>query len=100
MARHRARHRLEGLWRQDRALGQSAETGVRRLRMMHGPLPDQPDELNVATGSPLVATVERCLAFLNSIIVVLAAIALVAACAVLSYSVAGRALFHSPNYLH
>ena len=51
-----------------------------------------------AAGHPLVAAVERALAFCNNIIVVLAALALIAACAILSYSVLGRALFHSPNY--
>jgi TRAP-type C4-dicarboxylate transport system permease small subunit len=66
--------------------------------MMHGPLPDQPELVTAAPGHPLVAAVERGLALLNSVIVVLAAIALVAACAILSDSVAGRALFHSPNY--
>jgi TRAP-type C4-dicarboxylate transport system permease small subunit len=66
--------------------------------MMHGPLPDQPDDLTAAASHPLVAAVERCLALCNSVIVVLAAIALIAACAILSDSVVGRALFHSPNY--
>jgi TRAP-type C4-dicarboxylate transport system permease small subunit len=66
--------------------------------MMHGPLPDQTDHSNAAAGNTLVAALERGLAFCNNIIVVLAAIALIAACAILSYSVIGRALFHSPNY--
>ena len=66
--------------------------------MMHGPLPDQPDVPNAATGNTLVAALERGLGFCNNVIVVLGAIALVAACAVLSDSVLGRALFHSPNY--
>jgi TRAP-type C4-dicarboxylate transport system permease small subunit len=66
--------------------------------MMHGPLPDQDDLSNAATGNALVAALERALAFCNNVIVVLAAIALISACAVLSYSVLGRALFHSPNY--
>ena len=66
--------------------------------MMHGPLPDQNDALIAAPGNPLVAALERALAFLNNIIVVLAALALIAASAILSYSVVGRALFHSPNY--
>jgi TRAP-type C4-dicarboxylate transport system permease small subunit len=66
--------------------------------MMHGPLPDQTGHSNDAAGNTLVAALERALAFCNNIIVVLAAIALIAACAVLSYSVLGRALFHSPNY--
>jgi TRAP-type C4-dicarboxylate transport system permease small subunit len=65
---------------------------------MHGPLPDQQDEPTAAASHPLVAAVERTLALLNSVIVVFAALALIAACAILSYSVAGRALFHSPNY--
>jgi TRAP-type C4-dicarboxylate transport system permease small subunit len=66
--------------------------------MMHGPLPDQNDRLNVGTSEGLVATIEGGLALCNSIIVVIATIALIAACVILSYSVLGRALFHSPNY--
>jgi TRAP-type C4-dicarboxylate transport system permease small subunit len=66
--------------------------------MMHGPLPDQTDHSSAAAGNTLVAALERALAYCNNIIVVLAAIALIAACAILSYSVIGRALFHSPNY--
>jgi TRAP-type C4-dicarboxylate transport system permease small subunit len=45
-----------------------------------------------------VATLERALAFCNNIIVVLAAVALIAACGVLSDSVLGRALFQAANY--
>src|ERR1700690_3179592 len=66
--------------------------------MMHGPLPDHADHSNAAAGNALVAALERGLALCNNIIVVIAAVALIAACAVLSYSVLGRALFHSPNY--
>lgn len=66
--------------------------------MMHGPLPDQTIRTTTATGNTLVAALERTLTWCNNIIVVLAALALVAACAILSYSVLGRALFHSPNY--
>ena len=66
--------------------------------MMHGLLPDQADRLIAAPGNSLVATVERGLAFINNIIVVLSALALIAACAILCDSVLGRALFHSPNY--
>jgi TRAP-type C4-dicarboxylate transport system permease small subunit len=66
--------------------------------MMHGPITDQ-DELKVpATSNPLVAVLGRVLDFCNRVIVVLAGIALVAACVILSYSVLGRALFKSPNY--
>jgi TRAP-type C4-dicarboxylate transport system permease small subunit len=66
--------------------------------MMHGPLPDQDDIPAVATDNMFVAALDRALALCNNIIVILAAIALVAASAILSYSVLGRALFHSPNY--
>jgi TRAP-type C4-dicarboxylate transport system permease small subunit len=66
--------------------------------MMHGPLQDQNDHLDPAAENMLVAALGRALAFCNSIIVILAAIALIAASAILSYSVLGRALFHSPNY--
>src|SRR3954463_5480317 len=66
--------------------------------MMHGPLPDQPEISGAVADNTFVAALERMLAFCNNVIVVLAAIALVAASAILSYSVLGRALFHSPNY--
>jgi TRAP-type C4-dicarboxylate transport system permease small subunit len=66
--------------------------------MMHGPLPDQPDHSDAAASNTLVAAFERALGLCNNIIVVFAAIALIAACVILSYSVLGRALFHSPNY--
>ena len=66
--------------------------------MMHGPLTDQQDHSGTATGNPLVAVLGQALALCNSVIVVFAAIALIAACVILSYSVLGRALFHSPNY--
>ena len=66
--------------------------------MMHGPLPDKGNRSASTTDHPFVAAVERVLTWCNGIIVVLAAIALIAACIILSYSVLGRALFHSPNY--
>jgi TRAP-type C4-dicarboxylate transport system permease small subunit len=66
--------------------------------MMHGPLPDQDSRSDGVAGNGLVAVVEHLLAWCNHIIVVIAAVALIAACAILSYSVLGRALFHSPNY--
>jgi TRAP-type C4-dicarboxylate transport system permease small subunit len=65
---------------------------------MHGPLPDRNDSFSAVTGNGPVAALERALSFCNAIIVVLAALALIAACGILSYSVLGRALFHSPNY--
>jgi len=66
--------------------------------MMHGALSDQNDRSNAAAATRLVAAFERGFAVCNSIIVVFAAVALIAACVILSYSVLGRALFHSPNY--
>jgi TRAP-type C4-dicarboxylate transport system permease small subunit len=66
--------------------------------MMHGPLEDQVETSHAASDHVLLAALERVLAFCNNIIVILAAIALVAASAILSYSVLGRALFKSPNY--
>ncbi len=66
--------------------------------MMHGPLPDQNDKVNAVAGNKLVAAFERGLAVCNNLIVFLAALALIAACVILSYSVLGRALFHSANY--
>jgi TRAP-type C4-dicarboxylate transport system permease small subunit len=66
--------------------------------MMHGPITDQGELKAPATSNPLVAGLGRALDVCNRIIVILAGIALVAACAILSYSVLGRALFKSPNY--
>jgi TRAP-type C4-dicarboxylate transport system permease small subunit len=65
---------------------------------MHGPIPDRNDPPAAATSSAPVAAAERLLGWCNQIIVVLAAIAMIAACGVLSYSVLARALFQSPNY--
>ncbi len=68
--------------------------------MTHGPLSDRDDRLSAATGPTKgrVAALERSLTFCNSLILVLAALALVAACLILSYSVLSRALFHAANY--
>jgi TRAP-type C4-dicarboxylate transport system permease small subunit len=66
--------------------------------MMHGPTTDQAEHKATTTGNPLVAALERTLDLCNRIIVIFAALALVAACVILSYSVLGRALFHSANY--
>ena len=66
--------------------------------MMHGPSPDRADTALAPTSHPLVGVCERALRILNNIIVVFAALALIAACAVLSYSVLSRALFHAANY--
>jgi len=64
---------------------------------MHGPGADQ-EVTSAVSSNPLVAALERVLLFCNNVIVVLAALALIAACAILSYSVLGRALFHLANY--
>jgi len=66
--------------------------------MMHGPLPDQPETSSAVADNAFLAALERALGFCNWIIVILAGVALVAASAILSYSVLSRALFHSPNY--
>ncbi|WLA78790.1 MULTISPECIES: TRAP transporter small permease [Bradyrhizobium] len=66
--------------------------------MMHGPVADQAETASIAAGNRPVALLGRALSICNNIIVVFAALALVAACVILSYSVLGRALFHSPNY--
>jgi TRAP-type C4-dicarboxylate transport system permease small subunit len=66
--------------------------------MMHGPITDQGELKSPATSNPLVAALARVLDICNRVIVVLAGIALIAACLILSYSVLGRALFKSPNY--
>jgi len=65
---------------------------------MHGPGADREEVTNAATGNSLVAALERALSLCNGVIVVLAALALIAACAILSYSVLGRAIFHLANY--
>jgi TRAP-type C4-dicarboxylate transport system permease small subunit len=66
--------------------------------MMHAPLRDSEVPPKDATGNTPVAALVRALAFCNNVIVVLAALALIAACVVLSYSVLGRALFQAANY--
>src|SRR5437763_16877191 len=66
--------------------------------MMHGPLTDQQDHSDAASGNPLVAALGQVLTLCNGVIVVFAALALIAACVILSYSVLGRAMFHSANY--
>ncbi|WP_433995651.1 TRAP transporter small permease [Bradyrhizobium tropiciagri] len=65
---------------------------------MHGPVADQEERTDTAVGNAPLAVLARALGFCNNVIVVFAAIALIAACMILSYSVLGRALFHSPNY--
>lgn len=64
--------------------------------MMHGSIRDQHDRLNA--GNTLVAAFQSGLALCNSVILVISAVALIAACGILSYSVLSRALFHSANY--
>ena len=67
--------------------------------MMHAPLGERNDDIaKAAADNPIVATFERILSLINRILVALAALALVAACAILSYSVLGRALFQMANY--
>jgi TRAP-type C4-dicarboxylate transport system permease small subunit len=66
--------------------------------MMHAPVRDGDGISKDATGNAPVASLARALALVNIVIVVLAALALIAACVVLSYSVLGRALFQAANY--
>jgi TRAP-type C4-dicarboxylate transport system permease small subunit len=66
--------------------------------MMHAPVRDGDGIAKDATSNALVAALARALALINTVIVVFAAMALIAACAVLSYSVLGRALFQAANY--
>src|SRR5215469_8929560 len=65
--------------------------------MMHGPLPSETTS-EIPAGTGPLAGIARGLSLLNRIIVVFAALALIAACVVLSYSVIGRALFQAANY--
>ena len=66
--------------------------------MMHGPLGDRESLVEAAKGHPLLAAFERVLSVCNSMLVAVAAVAMIAACAILSYSVLGRALFRLANY--
>jgi len=66
--------------------------------MMHGPLGDRQKFPDAVARNVLVAALERILSLCNKVIVVFAALALIAACIVLSYSVLGRALFQAANY--
>src|SRR5260370_20948257 len=97
MARHRARYRVEGLRRENGDRGQPAEARVRRLSMMHGPLPDQIDRPSVAAGSSPLAALERALGFCNNIIVVFYALALVAGCVIRRHSVPNVPFLLSPT---
>lgn len=65
---------------------------------MHGPVLNQADRPALAEDSPVLAVLERMLTFCNNIIVFLSALALIAACLILSYSVLTRSLFHSATY--
>ena len=65
---------------------------------MHGPAGGQNDRSEAVAGNLLVAALSRGLTFCNAVIVVVAAIALIAACAILSYSVLTRSLLHSATY--
>lgn len=66
--------------------------------MIHGSVEDQRELIAPAASGPLVAGLERALAICNRIIVVLASIALILACLILSYSVMTRSIFHSATY--
>ena len=65
---------------------------------MHGPAGGQSQVPGAVAGNVLVAALGRALQFCNAVIVAVAAIALIAACAILSYSVLTRSLLHSATY--
>jgi len=65
---------------------------------MHSPVDDRRELVAPAPGHPLVAGLARAPALCNRVIVVLAALALILACLILSYSVLTRTLFHSATY--
>ena len=65
--------------------------------MMHGPLPGE-TTTQIPAGTGPLAGIARGLSLLNRLIVALAALALVSASVILSYSVIGRALFQAANY--
>ena len=56
------------------------------------------DRTSPASAPPVLATLNAVLALLNRIILALSSVALVAACAVLSYSVVARGLFGAATY--
>ena len=66
--------------------------------MMHGSVDDRPPSFDAAASNSLVAAVGRILSAVNKVIVVFSAIALILACAVLTYSVMTRSIFHSATY--
>ncbi len=66
--------------------------------MMHGPVPDLDYQQDAATGPWPVVAVDRILTWCNRGIFILASIAMIAACIILSDSVVGRELFKMPNY--
>jgi TRAP-type C4-dicarboxylate transport system permease small subunit len=65
---------------------------------MHGPTPERSGPPLVTPERGVAAALQRALAACNNAIVVFAAVALVAACSILSYSVLTRTLFHSATY--
>src|SRR3954467_3220748 len=64
---------------------------------MHAELGEQ-DDGSSPGGNAILAALQRAVDFSNGIIVVLAGLALIAACVILSYSVLSRALFKAANY--
>ncbi len=65
---------------------------------MHGQVLDQAELTGISPGKPALKALERALALCNNVIVVFSAIALIAACVILSYSVLTRSLFRSATY--
>jgi TRAP-type C4-dicarboxylate transport system permease small subunit len=65
---------------------------------MHGLAPERSGPPLATPERGVAAALQRGLAACNNAIVVLSAVALIAACAILSYSVLTRTLFHSATY--
>jgi TRAP-type C4-dicarboxylate transport system permease small subunit len=65
---------------------------------MHGVIDGAKDVALTDGSPPLLSAADRMLAFINRVIVFAAALAIVLACAILSYSVLTRSLFHTPTY--
>jgi TRAP-type C4-dicarboxylate transport system permease small subunit len=67
--------------------------------MMHGPQADHAAEPSTAAGTnSVLAAIDRCVGLCNRVIVTCAALAVIGACIILSYSVLTRSLFHTPTY--
>lgn len=65
---------------------------------MHGQADPSAVPSTAVGTNPVLAALDRCLGLCNRIIILCAALALIAACVILSYSVLTRSLFKTPTY--